>query len=201
MWKKIKSILSSKENQTISSKNQTSLHFLSDDNDPDDMVFVKKFNASGGNFIYCENKKEFLFSINSILLENNIAKLICFDASIKKKLDEANIQYKIELGESSLKSTFLIMPCEYLIAFDGSIMVSSDQTKKYKTNELPYNIIICASPNQVVSNISSALRGIKSTKDNHLPSNITCIKGNKLDQIENIPNAKNIYLLMIEGND
>ena len=133
MWKKIQSILSLKKNQNKSNENQTSLHFLTDDNDPDDMVFVKKFNAAGGNFIYCEDQKEFLFSINSILLENNISELICFDASIKKKLDQANIQYKIELRGNSIKSTFLLMPCEYLIAFDGSIMVSSDQTKKYKT--------------------------------------------------------------------
>ena len=201
MWKKIKSILSSKENQTKSNESQSSLHFSFDENEPDDMVFVKKFNASGGNFIYCENQKEFLFSINSILLENNISELICFDDSIQKKLDKANIQYKIEFGESSLKSDFLLMPCEYLIAFDGSIMVSSDQTKKYKINELPYNIIIYANASQVVTNISSALRGIKSTKDNQLPSNITCLKGNKLDHIENVPNAKNIYLLMIEEYD
>ena len=83
-----------------------------------------------------------------------------------------------------------------MVAFDGSIMLSSKQTKGRKQEDLPNNIIIYAKPNQFTVNINEALQKLNSRKDKayirqHLSVDVT-------SQCRCFSASKNIYLLLVE---
>ncbi len=198
LWQKIKSIFNTnEENYKNQESNKDSLDSIFKP-EPNDVVFVKKFSAFGGHFIYCQNNEEITASIKSILSENNSPKIACFDIELQNILQNIGIDFEPTIKSSLKEELFLFIPCEYLIAFDGSIMVSSDQTKSYRLNELPYNVIVYSNFNQIATNLSFALSGIKKNKNDNIPNNITCMKGHNTEQFETVPNAKNIYLLMLE---
>lgn len=197
MWKKIRTVFTNQKTSINDSKNHLTVH-PSLIQETDDIQFVKKFNESGGYFFYCENKNELIQSLKSIILEKNANKIVCLDLELQNFLTNIGIDFHTSISECSIDDLFLFIPCEYLISYDGSIMVSSDQTKSFKLNQLPFNIIVYSKLDQIATNLSCALRGIKKNKNDNIPNNIACIKGPKSEDFGHVPNAKNIYLLLSE---
>ena len=194
MWKKIKQILSSQPEETEADENE--LEFVSfQSKDPIDVLFTKNFIAGGGHFFYCENEQEALENLKEIADNEGISEIICYDSKLKSLLNRLNITNS---SDSNSTSDFSFIECEYLVAYDGAIMLSSHQTNGRKQEELPSNVIIYASPSQLVANISEALQRLKSVKNNNLPSNITSIRGKLVHNVDSSSNAKNIYLLLVE---
>ena len=97
---------------------------------------------------------------------------------------------------------FLFTTCEYLIASDGSLLISSNQIAEKKLKELPKDFIVFASTSQIVQTIGQGLHGIKAKNKKSIPSNITTIKHFKSDEDDNFmsygSSAKNLYLLLLE---
>ena len=98
------------------------------------------------------------------------------------------------------QSNVFLTTCEYLIANKGNILISNDQLKNYKLNELPINIIVFSSINQIVNDVSEGMSKLKNKYKNKVPSNITTLKPKKLieenDFLSYGNSAKNIYLLL-----
>ncbi|ADX67255.1 hypothetical protein [Weeksella virosa] len=195
MWKAIKKF--------IQKLNQTPVN--EEENEPVELVFKKEisvdelfatnFNAGGGHFLYCSNPTETIENLKQIIQYERIRHFVCIDESLQNMLDQLQISYQIHPTENS---RFNFLKCEYLIGYDGSIMLSSDQTAGRKIEDFPDNFIIYATPDQLVHNISEALHRIRSNKSDRLPNNITCIRGENMHNFDSIPNAKNIYLLLVE---
>lgn len=166
---------------------------------PTDERFMLNFKNNGGKFLYCENDREVLEAFDNILLENDWYETTscCFDQNLKNKFDKFNLEFT-KNGNSS----FFLSTCEYLIANDGSILISSNQIKEKKLNELPANFIILASTSQLVDTIGEGLRGIKSNNKERIPSNITTIKSFETqkegDFMSYGSSTKNLYLLLRE---
>jgi L-lactate dehydrogenase complex protein LldG len=197
MWKRIKTVFTNQKKTINEGENHLTIH-SSLLQETDDIQFVKKFNESGGYFFYCENHHELVQSLHSIIIEKNANKIVCLDLELQNLLTNIGIDFLPQINECGVEDLFLFIPCEYLISYDGSIMVSSDQTKSFKLNQLPFNIIVYSKPEQIAANLSCALRGIKKNKNDNIPNNIACIKGPKSQDFGHIPNAKNIYLLLTE---
>lgn len=166
---------------------------------PTDERFMLNFKNNGGKFLYCENEEEVLEAFDNILLENDWYETTscCFDENLKNKFDKFNLEFT-----KSGNSSFFLSTCEYLIANDGSILISSNQIKEKKFNELPDNFIILASTSQLVDTIGEGLRGIKSNNKQRIPSNITTIKSFETqkegDFMSYGSSTKNLYLLLRE---
>lgn len=166
---------------------------------PTDERFMLNFKNNGGKFLYCENDNEVLEAFDNILLENDWyeTSCCCFDENLKSKFDKFNLDFT-----KSGSSSFFLSTCEYLIANDGSILISSNQIKEKKFNELPDNFIILASTSQLVDTIGEGLRGIKSNNKQRIPSNITTIKSFETqkegDFMSYGSSTKNLYLLLRE---
>jgi L-lactate utilization protein LutC len=68
--------------------------------------------------------------------------------------DQTQKSSKTLTGKLTVKSLsdghFLFTTCEYLIANDGSILISSNQIAEKKLNELPKNFIVFATTSQIV---------------------------------------------------
>ena len=85
---------------------------------------------------------------------------------------------------------------------NGSILLSSNQIKEKKLDELPTNIVIFATTSQFVENISEGLRIIKNRGGKFIPTNITAIQDFETEKEKDFmsygSSTKNLYLLLLE---
>lgn len=166
---------------------------------PVDEMFTFNFKKNGGKFLYCENLAEVHDQFLNILEENDWFEcdVMCFEPKLYSLLDENKLNYS-----SQKEPKFLLATCENLIADEGSILLSSNQIKQNKPNELPINIIIYATTSQMLGSKSDGLREIKKKYDRQYPTNITTIKyfekAKEEDFLQYGSSAKNLYLLLLE---
>ena len=175
-------------------------NFLPNEDSAIDEKFTINFNNNGGKFLYCENIDEVQNNLNKIIEENNwIDKTaLVLNPRLKEKFKSFNFNTTTKTEEAD----FLFTTCEYLIASDGSLLVSSNQIAEKKLSELPKNFIVFATTSQFVETISSGLQGIKAQNKKNIPTNITTIKHFKVEETTNFlsygSSSKNLYLLLLE---
>ena len=165
--------------------------------------FTLNFSSNGGKFLYATNSEECDDYFIKILEENNWTEksILCFNSSFTKNYIPNN---QIKFNKSNLNSNLFITDCEFLVAKDGSILVSAKQIQSYKSNDLPNNIIVMARTSQLSETLSKGLEGIRIKYSNNLPSNITSIKnfnkgdGEDLNFLTYGSSAKNLYLILLE---
>ena len=115
------------------------------------------------------------------------------------------LDFKYETNKANLNSVIFITDCEFLVAKDGSILVSANQVESHKIKDLPNNIIVLAKTSQLSQTVSKGLEGIRHKYSNNLPSNITSIKNfkrgvdNDLNFLTYGSSAKNLYLILLEN--
>ncbi len=166
---------------------------------PVDEKFTYHFNRNGGKFLYCENLEEVLEAFDNILLENDWyeKEVFCINEQLKDRFEGFNLSF----GKKA-NATFFLSTCESLVATNGSILLSSNQIKEKKLNELPTNFIIFATTSQLVDTISEGLRTIKNQCEGHIPSNITTIQDFETEKEKDFmsygSSTKNLYLLLLE---
>ncbi|TGN30089.1 hypothetical protein [Empedobacter tilapiae] len=200
MWKAIKNLLKKaiEKPKNKEDDNQIDLFHPNyfEDNISMDEVFATNFNAGGGHFLFCGNDQEAFQNLKEITNYENVTELICLDPTLQKILTSIDIPYVENPCDSRYTLSFLC--CEFLIAFDGSIMLSAHQTCGRNIDDFPSNFIIYARPSQLVENVGAALQKLRTLKKDNLPSKITSIRGKNMHKFPNIQNAKNIYLLLVE---
>ena len=151
--------------------------------------FTLNFSSNGGKFLYATDSSECEDYFNKIIEENDWAEksILCFNDGFTNNFIPNN---QLKFNKSNLNSNLFITDCEFLVAKDGSILVSAKQIQSYKSNDLPNNIIVMARTSQLSETLSKGLEGIRIKYSNNLPSNITSIKNfNKLKN-----NIYNLYL-------
>ena len=187
-------------NKTSSSNKEEKSSFMPKIETPTDNRFVQNFIKNGGKFLYSENENEVNKNIALIIEENGWkeSSLFSLDKEISKRF---KLDYSFSKNSKD-ETTCLISTCEYLIADDGSILISSNQVAEKKLNELPENIIILAKTDQLINNISEGLSGIKNSGTS-IPSNITNLKHfkdcNDKDFLSYGSSSKNLYLILLEN--
>lgn len=181
-------------------KNETEIKALNvDDDEGFDLGFVKRFTHSGGKFLYCDDENEAYTYIRLIMEESGLGKVYCKNENLISILRKANV----EISDSFLDADAFCSECEYLVAFNGGIMLSENQLKGKKLEELPETFITLARTSQITDKLRTALAGIRVKYQNNLPSQITTIKGPiKFDDLDENDMGKicnkEIYLLLLE---
>lgn len=157
-----------------------------------DYKFAQLFTHSGGFFNYCADEAEALQTLNQIIKIEGIHNLFCWDKELQNFLNVVKTSYTLEL-EPSNDAAFIT--CEYLIAYDGRIMLSHNNILHYHSSRLPDKIIIIANVSQIVNNLNDAMGKIKR---NGNIKNLTSISGSqsKMDSSSN-SNTK-LFLLLLE---
>jgi hypothetical protein len=187
-------------NKTSSPGKDEKSSFMPKIETPTDNRFVQNFIKNGGKFLYSENENEVNKNITLIIEENSWKKsnLISLDKNISNRF---RLDYSFS-KDSKDQTICLISTCEYLIADDGSILISSNQVAEKKLDELPEDIIILAKTDQLINNISEGLSGIKNNSKS-IPSNITNLKHfkdcNDKDFLSYGSSSKNLYLILLEN--
>lgn len=189
-WNKIKDIF---QPESESIKEEIDLSY--DHDIPLDEKFVNFFSKADGHFLYCENQSEALKYIQQIIDVERVSRFICFDEELQKMLNTLSANY---INYPSATADFNFLNCENLIAYNGSIVLSSDVTSGRKLSELPDNFIIYARHEQIVTNLSEAMQIFNRRKTAGMPSGITSIGGIDADPLNGQVSTKNIYLLLVE---
>ena len=157
-----------------------------------DYKFAQLFTHSGGFFNYCADESEALQTLNQIVKIEQINNVFCWDQDWRNFLDVIKTTNSPELTE---ENDAAFITCEYLIAFDGRIMLSHNNILHYHSSRLPSKIIIMANVSQIASNLNEAMMKVKRAGN---LKNLTSISGSqsKLDT----PNKDNtkLFLLLLE---
>lgn len=161
----------------------------------DEIRFIRLYNESGGKFLYSDSQTELLNFLKEIAKENDRRTFWCIHPKLQCYLEQLNIQYKTVPARHNQIN---LINCEYLISFNGSVMISSKQTDSRKLNELSSTFVVIAYTDQIVKNISEGLSKIKFLSKKNIPTNITTIKGFNDNGQVNSSDARNIYLLLTE---
>jgi len=113
------------------------------------------------------------------------------------RLNELFSDFELKSTKRVSDSTYFLTTCEYLIADDGSLLISSNQIAEKKLHELPANFVIYATTSQLVESIGEGLRGIKDKNRQKIPTNITTIKHFKTAEDKDFltygSSSKNLY--------
>ena len=198
LFRKLFSATSNEKKKTL--EKQRSDKYLHKKELPVDELFTVNFNQNGGKFLYSESLEEAQGFLNKILEENNWMDktVLILNSKLKQKFKNFEWQTTKNINDGYI----LFTTCEYLIANDGSLLISSNQIAEKKLKELPKNFIVFASTSQIVQTIGQGLQGIKVKNKKKIPSNITTIKHFKIDDEANFmsygSSTKNLYLLLLE---
>ena len=203
MKKLFRSFFKSKKSSTQEEESEIEYKYLPKKDELVEEKFTLNFISNGGKYLYAIDSDECEQYFNEILKENNWEEksMLCFKKDFTKNFIPDN---KIKFNKSNLNSNLFITDCEFLVAKDGSILVSAKQIQSYKSNDLPNNIIVMAKTSQLSETLSKGLEGIRIKYSNNLPSNITSIKnfnkndGEDLNFLTYGSSAKNLYLILLE---
>ena len=157
-----------------------------------DYKFAQLFTHSGGFFNYCSDETEALKTLQQILKVEDIHSVFCWDTELKNFLDVLNTPHSDMLEPSNDAA---LITCEYLIAYDGRVMLSHNNIMHYHSSRLPEKIIIMATVSQIVSNLSEAMMKVKRRGT---LKNLTSISGSqsKLDTANK--DSTKLFLLLLE---
>ena len=198
-----KSFFRNKKNEDETKEKELDYKYLPKKDEYIEERFTKNFSENGGKFLYASTREECNDFFQKILDENNWNKktILCFKENL---INDFFNDINFETNKTNLNSNLLITGCEFLVAKDGSILVSAHQIKSYKIKDIPINIIVLAKTSQLSETVSKGLEGIRIKYSNNLPSNITSIKNFNCEENEKLnfltygTSSKNLYLILLE---
>lgn len=173
--------------------------FFPEEQLPIDELFIKNFKSNGGKFLYCENMKEVHEQFENILLENDWyeSNVMCLEKDLFPILDENKLTY-----DPKSEARFAFCTCEYLVAKDGSIVFSSNQTADLSMEKMPENMIVLARTSFLMETKSDGMCLIKNKYPKNIPTNIRSHNVFTKKVSEDFMNynlaPKNLYLLLLE---
>ena len=199
LWTRIKELFQGQKKTQKEQADGGSIDFSQTEAPPADLQFVKEFNKHGGKFLYCEKESEAHNYLNNISEESSINTIYCVNPELCSQLKESGI----EVTQKPSGADAFYSDCEYLVSFNGGIMLTDRQTHGLKYTELPEVFITKARTSQITKNLSSALSGIRAKYKGDIPSGISTVKGpRKKDSVTELGGSqfinKEIYLLLVE---
>ena len=160
-----------------------------------DEEFAYNFTREGGKFMFCLSKKSLYLTLNNVLEEQGWDKVFINEPEMNALFEDSEEINEVKIDLHTGADVF-ISTCDNLVAFNGRIMVSSNQCKNLNFSELPVNHIIIANHSQIVKNLGEGLRRINSKYFRNLPSKITTLKNKNTARSNGT--SKNIYVFLLE---
>jgi L-lactate utilization protein LutC len=197
-FKKLKDALSGSAGQQKSASSSTN-QFLEPEKTPLDVQFAQEFTEATGKFLYCENEAQMIESLHRLSIEYRWTTVFAREEKLFSILQRANIDFdsKDRNGDAFVSS------CAFLSAYDGGIVVSSEQTGGEKLNCFPSSHVVIAKTSQLRKNLSDGMRILKNSSP-EIPSNITTVQVNKLENASGITREydpsihHDVFLLLVE---
>lgn len=121
-----------------------------------DVQYAENFTMAGGKFIYAETKAELIEILKQLKQQNKWKNIYYWEDEVKQLLDGQDA-LKISIGVSLETSQAAVSFCEYLVASDGSIILSSKQASTRGLSVFPDAHIIIADATRLVKNLEEGV--------------------------------------------
>lgn len=134
-----------------------------------DVKFAENFVAQGGKFVYCENTQQFFLYLKSLQTENKWNYIFSWNRELVKLMTKYEFQENdpemlIQFTDAALSF------CESLVAENGTILLSPDQSSHRKLTTFPKYHIIVACRKNLEKDLDDALKKFNDNYINRLPS-------------------------------
>lgn len=173
--KKVRTALNYKSKSSFQNIDLESNVFVRPEGETLSEMFVKKFVAVKGEFVYCDNQFDCVDKLLDLIEERKWKYIFSWESAIQNILDDSGIHY-YDKKENLEKIQASITGCESLLASSGSILVSSSKNHRALTIWPPVHVII-AKRSQVVLDIKESLHNMRSRYGKYLPSMMSYITG------------------------
>ena len=168
-----------------------------------EVEFAEQFTKLQGRFVYCVNRQELAFQLNSLIKKQDWQNVYCLENNLVEML---GLQFKEKLTTTELAGCDVsITGCEALVARTGSIVMSAAQLSGRNTSVYAPIHICIAFTKQVVVDIKDALQLVKDKYGNSIPSLITFATGpSRTADIEKtlvvgVHGPKEVFCFLVEG--
>jgi len=170
--------------------------FVAADIDDMSVYFAQNFTRRGGTMYYCHNETDISLRIKEIQHQHGDINICCGSENLVTFLENLDIQGAC-LSEPDKRFPLGATLCEALIAWQGSVVISSNQGLGATMPALTDSIVVLAFTSQVVADWETAYERMKllypEMPDQLMvtnPSSYAYRKG-----------AQRIYLILIEDED
>lgn len=139
-------------------------------------AFASALSEAGAYFVFCQDVREMVQGIQTLLARKSVKKLYCREAFLTVLLRELGVTYHKEVAKAP-SCDAAITSCEALVARHGSILFSSRQDSGRKAIiSAPLHIVVATSQ-QLVGDISDALRFVGEMYGGKIPSMLSFVTG------------------------
>ncbi len=138
-------------------------------------TFARNFTQAQGQFIYCDNKFDFIDKLLTLIERKKYKNLQCWESDIQQHLKDSGIAFNYDVTQIE-KAQVGITSCESLIARIGTILLSS--TKNGRAISIaPSTHIVVAYTSQVVMEMKDAMQVIKNKYGRNTPAMLSYVTG------------------------
>lgn len=123
------------------------------------ITFVNRFKEMGGIFIYLEDEAELGDCLKQLAPQNGWGTLWCTSQETQSLLEKYGVNYVSDKPDRNTNPKIVsIIPCDYLVAQTGSIIVTDRRTGSRQSYTDADILLIMAHTNQVVGGLKEALQ-------------------------------------------
>ena len=166
-----------------------------------EIEFAEQFNKLQGRFVFCVNRQELAFQLNSLVMKQGWQKVYCNEENLFPLLGpQVSARFTDDLPACDISIT----SCEALVARTGSMVLGSS-TGSGRTASVFAPVHICiAFTSQLVYDVKDALQLVKNKYNGKLPSLISFATGpSRTADIEKtlvvgVHGPKEVFLFLVD---
>lgn len=125
------------------------------------ITFVQKFKDMGGIFIYLENEAELGECLHQLTPQNDWEPIWCTHPEMQALLDQHGITYCSEPEMENRKKVVSLLPCDYLVAQTGSIVVTDSNDTPRRLYTHCDVLLVVAHTRQIVEGLKEAMQQLR----------------------------------------
>lgn len=123
------------------------------------ITFVQHFKDMGGLFIYLENENELGDCLKQLAPQNGWNTLWCTSPEMQNLLEKYGVSYVTESPDRKDNPKIVsIVPCEYLVAQTGSIIITDGQAGSRNSYTEADILLVMARTDQIIGGMKEAMR-------------------------------------------
>lgn len=145
-------------------------------NEPLEELFAKQLISISGNFVFCENRMQFIENLLGLAEERKWRKIYCWEPDLQEIFSDFEFPY-FETDRNFENAEVGCTLCEALIARNGSILLSSANLSGRRLSIYPPIHIVLAYTSQLVLDLKDGFNLLKEKYQKDYPSMICTVTG------------------------
>ena len=168
------------------------------------ITFVQKFKDMGGIFIYLESESELGECLSQLAPQNDWEPLWCTNPEMQSFLEKHGVSYCNEPDTVNRKKLVSILPCDYLIAQTGSIVLTDGKAGSRKAYCDCDVLLVVAHTNQIVGGLKDAMHllkehiGIQDTTQAVFITGLTQTYAIEQESVKGVFGARQIAVFLVD---